>query len=194
MTSFKQGLVSGLMAAFAVAGMAGGASAQTQFTPNGDPWMPQHQLQTPHMMEQHEMLKPHEEFVRRMRNCCNLRDGRGNLEEIINDGQDPRFPADPKFPQDKFPYIVIVTHELTGKSLEEPTVVYVPQDKVVSKREALETCKGDRLLKGKDSTCKPPSFNVLWAYDNSMEETYRAGIGKHRITTLYCYYPLQPGT
>lgn len=205
MTYWKQGLASGLAAVFAAGAiMPGNGNAQytrgggthvphTQQV-SGDSWMPRPDSESSYLREQYDMLKPHEEFIRRMRNCCTLRDGRANLEEIINDGSDERFPLNPRYPTEEFPYIVLVTHDLNGKQLDEPTVVYVPRDKIISKREALETCKSDRLLKGRASTCVPMDKNVLWAYDNSDETGYRNGTDKHRIRTFFCYYPWEPGS
>ncbi|MCD8526452.1 MAG: hypothetical protein LRY76_08965 [Alphaproteobacteria bacterium] len=185
MTSLSKGLAAGLMSAFmAVTAMAQGAEAAS-YTERERLWMPQEGS------EQYNMLKPHEDFIKNMRGCCTMLDGRGDLEEIINDGSDPRFPANEKYSQAKYPYILLITHDLAGKELEEPTVVYVPKEKILNVKDARSICKPMRLT-DPNSTCIPPMFNVLWAYDNSDETSYQIGMDKHRITTLYCYYP-RPG-
>lgn len=171
MTDLTRGLVPALAAAFMGMAAAGGALGQ-----EADSWIPKEGT------EQYELLKPHADFVKHMRNCCTLRDGRGNLKEEINEGQNP------DYPKDRFPYIVTITQDLEGKTLETPTVVYIPRDKVITVSEAKAICKPMRIL-DKNSTCVPPTVNVIWAYDNSQNPGYKAGTETHRITTLYCYYP-----
>jgi hypothetical protein len=180
MTHFTKSLGAGLAAAFMVVS-AGQADAQGG---RGyvSPWRPMPGS------EQHNLLSPHADFIKSMRGCCTELDGRGNLEEVINDGHDSRFPKTAEFPEEDFPYIVIVTHDLKGKALDKPTIVHIPKDKVLSVTEAKSICKPMRI-KDKDSTCIPPNFNVLWAYDNSQGYDYDNGKEAHRITNLYCYYP-----
>lgn len=211
MTRLSQGLAAGLLAlSFGVATDADArgrpsnpATGTTQeayvrSTPDGalnaqrsqvrgDAWIPDPEGSEEHQ-RQHEMLEPHRDFINSMGGCCNTRDGRGNLEEIKNDGSDPRFPVNPKFPESTHPYLVVITHDLTGKELDEPTILPIPKEKIISTSQARAYCK-PKLMADKNSTCRPPAFNVLWAYDNSDESTYHAGIDRHRITTLYCYFP-----
>ncbi|MCD8493883.1 MAG: hypothetical protein LRY39_00330 [Alphaproteobacteria bacterium] len=179
----KKNMASGLTAAFMV--MA------TAVPGNADGWMPSQDSPNAYLQYQHDLLKPNEDFIKKMPSCCTLRDGRGNLEEVINDGTDPRFPADPDRPQAQFPYIVIITHDLNGQELSEPAVVYIPKSKVLSTSQANAACKSDRIL-NPESTCKPPTFNVLWAYDNSNSN---APTGERsapfHITNIWCYYPYQ---
>lgn len=200
MTHKARSLAAGLTAAF----MAFSSASQAQFFSDGplyegqrsnassiDRWMPGPDSDSSQLKEQHNLLKPHEDFIMKMRNCCTLRDGRGNLEEVRNNGEDPRFPADTTHPENAFPYIVVITHDLTGRELNEPVAVYIPKDKVISAREAKDTCKSARVL-NPNSTCIPPSFNVLWAYDNSLDGNVTKGTVPYRVTNIYCYWP-QPG-
>lgn len=175
MTTTKRNLVSGAMAAF----MALATPYSTSLA--DDSWTP------PEGSEQYDMLKPNEDFIRFMRlsdyySCCTLRDGRADLKEEFNKGANPNYPAK------DYPYIVTVTHDLTGKKLDEPTIVYIPKDKVLTLREARSICKPIKLTHP-DSSCDAPPFNVLWAYDNSQEPDYKSGKVKHRMTSIFCYFP-----
>ncbi len=118
--------------------------------------------------EQHELLKNFKDFIMQMKNntggsCCNLDDGRGNLEErMTTDGQ----------------YQVKITHDLAGVPLAEPKWIDIPETAILTAKHAKAVC--DQLNEGKTpeeqaaSTCKAPPFNVLWANAN------------HHV---YCYYP-----
>lgn len=164
MNQFSQIFSAGLLSAFVgVAAMSGTPKAHTPPPPGS---------------EQDELLAPHKDFVIQMRNCCNLRDGRGNVAQRHNEGDDKA----------AFPYIVTITQDLAGKPLKEPFELKIPKGAVVDLAEARAKCKAHRLV-NPDSTCIPPSFSVLWAFDNSDTEPYQTGEQPFRITTLYCFYP-----
>ncbi|MCI5061109.1 MAG: hypothetical protein MRY79_08580 [Alphaproteobacteria bacterium] len=152
--------------------------------------------------ERYELLKPHEEFIKRMtRNdveyasCCNLEDAQPDLEEIINTPEEnPNY--NPNYPQDRYPYIVIVTHDLNGKELPSPQKVHIPADKVLTVDRAQEILDSIiNLDPTKDPEINPdskflaPSFNVLWAYDNSSRYGTEQTQEPWKITNLFCYYP-----
>lgn len=118
----------------------------------------------PEGSEQHNLLKPYEDFIVHMKNksggsCCNKQDGRGDLEErITKDGK----------------YQVKLTHDLEGNPLQGgPKWVDVPEDRVLTTQHAEAVCKPQRDADPK-STCKMPPFNVIW-YSNSGH--------------IYCYFP-----
>lgn len=170
MTKLSGMLAGGLVSTFiAVSAVSGGVGAKAQ--EYVDPWIPQPGS------EQYDLIKPHEEFVKRMRNCCNLKDGRANLQERFNEGED----------KETHPYIVTITHALTGVKLDQPIEIKISRDQIISVAEAKATCKPDRIA-NKNSTCVPPSFNVLWAYDNSNTKSLNEPF---KITRVFCYYPVQ---
>lgn len=193
MSKLSQGLAAGLLAlSFGTAAVNDNADARGRSTGpaaettqayvqpsqvRGDQWIPDPENNEEHA-RQHDMLEPHRDFINSMGGCCNTRDGRGNLHEEINTGEDAA----------THPYIVTITHDLNGKLLDEPTILKIPKEKVISVAQAKAYCK-PKLMADKDSTCRPPAFNVLWAYDNSDWQSYQVGLDKHKITTLYCYYP-----
>lgn len=122
----------------------------------------------PEGSEQHNLLKPFNDFIMQMKNkyggsCCNLDDGRGNLEErMTKDGK----------------YQVKITHDLAGTKLATPRWIDIPEDAILTAKHAKQVC--DKANEGKTpaekaaSTCKAPPFNVLWANANDH---------------VYCYYP-----
>ncbi|MCD8493882.1 MAG: hypothetical protein LRY39_00325 [Alphaproteobacteria bacterium] len=179
MVHIKKSLA-GLTTAFMIMATAQSANAQQQPWESGnDPW------ELKPGSEQYNLLKPHEDFIKKMRNCCSLRDGRANLEERINEGENPDFPPD------RYPYIVIVTHDLRGDELKEPATIYIPRDRVITASEANATCKPQRIL-DPNSTCIPPSFNVLWMRDDSNYDGYNPNSNLPYGYFVYCYWP-QPG-
>ncbi len=161
--------------------------------------------------EQYNLLKPHEDFIRFMQrpsasrdfdmyygagssSCCNLNDGRANFEEAITDDE-------------AIPYRIKITHTVSGLELDQPVWVDIPKKYVLTIEDAERICEPKREAaeaQGQKSTCISPTFNVLWAYDNSSYDQ-NAGIhrveGKEyrpgekvdhrdwRITTMYCYFP-----
>lgn len=161
-----------------------------------DEWLVSPDAQTPYLRDQYNLLAPHADFVKKTRQCCSLRDGRGNVEEVRNNGEDPRFPENPDYPENRFPYIVIITHDLKGNELKEPAAVYIPRDKIITAREAKDTCKPERIL-NPASTCVPPSFNVLWSRDESIYDEgiyggYNPSLGGNLYgdsVFVYCYWP-----
>jgi hypothetical protein len=145
-------------------------------TPNGPP---EHQ-------RQFNMLERHTEFINSM-GCCNTKDGRGDLEEIPNDGSDARFPLNSAKSQKDYPYIVLMTHDLNGKQLDKPTPIWIPADKILSVETARAKCK-PKLIENPDSTCTLPNFPVLFVYDNSDSKVYQDGDVPHQMDNFYCYY------
>ncbi len=150
--------------------------------------------------EQYNLLKPHEDFVRYMKrpdmgtSCCNLNDGRANFEEQITDNED-------------VPYRIKITHTVSGLELDQPVWVDIPRKYVLGIEDADRICEPKREAaeaQGRESTCISPTFNVLWAFDNSGidRQTGKHRVGDRlysegekvdhrdwRITTMYCYFP-----
>ena len=122
----------------------------------------------PEGSEQHNLLKPFQDFIMQMKNniggsCCNLDDGRGDLEERMTKAGK---------------YQVKLTHDLAGRKLAEPHWIDIPEEAILTAKHAKAVCdegnKGKTSAEIKASTCKAPPFNVLWisATDH-----------------VYCYYP-----
>jgi hypothetical protein len=105
--------------------------------------------------EQHNLLKPFQDFIMQTKNnsggsCCNLDDGRGNLEErMTKDGK----------------YQVKLTHDLAGAKLATPRWIDIPESAILTAKHAKKVC--DEV---KSETCKAPPFNVLWA--NAYDTVY----------------------
>ena len=100
--------------------------------------------------EQGKLLAPFSDFVMQMKNnqgssCCNLRDGRGDLEEKITKAGK---------------YQVKITHDLAGNKLATPKWLEIDEDRILSAKHAKKVC--DEV---KSDTCKSPPFNVIWYTD-----------------------------
>jgi hypothetical protein len=125
---------------------------------------------------QWNMTRPYKSFVTRMHNlkdgtnqwCCDLSDGRANLEERYvpgTNGQPGHYQV--KVTQEAYEYDTGIPPE--GRWID------IPNDKVIDVRNANTIC--NELKKDhpeEAATCKPPPFNILWrtTYDH-----------------VYCYWP-----
>lgn len=110
-----------------------------------------------HVREGDNDLKKHEGFILKMKDkegkqCCNLLDGRGNLEEQSYKGKDG-----------KVHYRVKVTETSHGKPLAGGGQwVDVPDDRVLSYEHAIKVCRELPASDPDKATCKPPPFGVAW--------------------------------
>lgn len=116
--------------------------------------------------KQWNMTRPYKDFIVNMKNknggsCCDLSDGRADLEErITKDGR----------------YQVRATeqaYENYGLT-EEGEWIDVPEEAILSAKHAKEICKETRQANPDNHTCNAPPFNILWMSS-----------GKH----VYCYWP-----
>lgn len=116
--------------------------------------------------KQWNMTRPYKDFIVNMKNkyggsCCDLSDGRGDLEErILKDGR----------------YQVRATKKAYENYdlPEEGEWIDIPEEAILTAKHAEETCKSIRAANPDNNTCKAPPFNILWMSS-----------GKH----VYCYWP-----
>lgn len=116
--------------------------------------------------DQWNMSRPYKDFIVNMRNknggsCCDLSDGRGDLEEReLPDGR----------------YQV----KMTKKAYEHYDVkeegewIDVPPEAVLTATHANEVCKSVREANPTNNTCKAPPYNILWVSPYGH---------------VYCYWP-----
>ena len=116
--------------------------------------------------QQWNMTRPYKDFIVNMKNknggsCCDLSDGRGNLEErILPDGR----------------YQVRATKD-AYEDYDLPAEgqwIDVPEEAILTAKHANEMCKSTRETNPDKNTCKAPPFNILWMSS-----------GGH----VYCYWP-----
>ncbi len=104
--------------------------------------------------EQWNMLVPYVDFITAMRTkdgrsgCCDMADGRGELDERYVDGH----------------YEVFITKDLYPNAGIPAGGMWIKVDegRILTPEKALEYCKPIRESKGLDHSCNQPPFNVLW--------------------------------
>ena len=102
--------------------------------------------------KQWDMGRPFKDFIVNMKNknggsCCDLSDGRGDLEErILKDGR----------------YQVRATNKAYDKYglPEEGEWIDVPEEAILTAKHAEEVCKSVRAENPDNNTCKTPPFNT----------------------------------
>jgi hypothetical protein len=115
---------------------------------------------------QWNMSRPYKDFIVHMHNrnggwCCDLSDGRADMEERIVDGH-----YQVHITREAFEYDDTIPPE--GKWVD------IPDNKVLRGEDAERVCKPIREGNPGANTCKQPPFNILW---------------RSKYGTIYCYWP-----
>jgi len=130
--------------------------------------------------EQFNMLEPHKDFINNMRrmngggSCCNLSDGRGNFEEIVETRYDAAGNA--------YNHYKVVVDPVAFGLTGEKITLDIPRDAILSSEHASQVCESVIARDPLTHTCTRPQFNVIWAVPSSSGNT---GQGWH----VYCYIP-----
>lgn len=141
---------------------------------------------------QWDMMQPYVDFIRFMRNCCSIADGRADMEEVPvftkgDDGTDPN----------AIVYRVLMRRaDYDGKAFahlfplgKDEVWAEVKRSQVITAEEAEEECGPIRLQNELDRAAKPdtprhscnaPPFNIMWVRQNS---------GTMGNPEVLCYWP-----